>query len=165
MRIARKFADHIENTNNWEEISEETGCRRLKTLLKKHPERLRDLYFDAYSYLDDPVETAHLKAAGFDGAIHAGAGETHGEVEYKVFDESQIRSATTPWIGLESVVRRLVSEGIDEDEAVPSVETAIAEGADTVRTLRIDRVFIHVDDVEAAAEHAASIVKGHSPRI
>jgi hypothetical protein len=45
-----------------------------------------------YALLDDPAEVALLRAAGYDGAIHGGSGETAMEAEYRVFSEDQVRS-------------------------------------------------------------------------
>jgi len=54
---------------------------------------LMNLYFNAYKFLDDLVEVDRLKAAGYDGAIHIGNGETAGVLEYRVFDLRQVRPA------------------------------------------------------------------------
>lgn len=106
LRIGRKFADAIENTNNWEDISEKLATRKnpnptVRGWLKKRPENIRDLYFDAYDYFDDMKEMAALRAAGLDGAIHAGTSETLNQREYKVFDPAQILPATTRWLSPE----------------------------------------------------------------
>lgn len=95
IRIAKKFSDAIEGTGNWtEEINGDDQYSGVTEFLDKHPDRVNELYFDAYQYLDDAEEVAKLKAAGFDGAIHGGNGETAGENEYKIFDENQAKSAT-----------------------------------------------------------------------
>lgn len=94
LRIAIKFADAIENTNNWEEISHATGIRTVRALLTRRPGVVKDLYFDAYLYFDDAAEIASLRKAGFDGAVHSGSGGTHGEREYKVFDASRVAPIT-----------------------------------------------------------------------
>ncbi len=93
MEIALKNERNIEHTNNWEEIQGETGATSVREFLQQHPDRLKDLYFEAYHLFDDPEAVGQLKAAGFDGAIHGGSGETSGEPEYKVFSESQVKSA------------------------------------------------------------------------
>ncbi|MGY3582199.1 hypothetical protein [Bradyrhizobium sp. USDA 4350] len=102
LRVGRKFADAIENTNNWEDISEE--LRTVKTpnptvlgWLRKRPDVSR-LYFDAYDYFDDEKEMSKLRALGFDGAIHAGTSETFSQREYKVFDPAQILPASPRWL-------------------------------------------------------------------
>lgn len=91
-RVAIKFASDIENTNAWQENFADKYTS-VKDLVKQAPERINDLYFDAFKYLADPKEVALLKQKGFDGAIHGGNGETALEPEYKVFDTSQIKSA------------------------------------------------------------------------
>jgi len=53
-------------------------------LLKRRPQELKNLYFDAYKYLDDPKEVALLRRKGYDGAIHTGNGETSTSIEYRV---------------------------------------------------------------------------------
>lgn len=91
-RIAVKFSDQIEATNNWaEEFSSKYDS--VADLVAKKPSLLGTLYFDAYKYLDDAAEVSLLKSRGYDGAIHAGNGESADDVEYKVFSESQIEDA------------------------------------------------------------------------
>jgi len=75
----------------------------LQDLLRRDPERLGELYTFAYMVLDDPGAVEALTEAGYDGAIHGGFGDTvsadpdtPASVEYRVFDESQIRSAVAP---------------------------------------------------------------------
>lgn len=91
-RIARKYGSNIENTNNWEE-NYQGRFDDVADLLKREPGELKNLYFDAYHYLDDPTEIAKLRAKGFDGAIYGGSGNTALETEYRIFDPSQFRSA------------------------------------------------------------------------
>ncbi len=92
VRIARKFAGDIVHTNNWEEgFAEQYDS--VGSMLDAEPDRVGELYFDVFRLLDDASEVAKLKAAGFDGAIHGGNGETALETEYRVFDRSQIKSA------------------------------------------------------------------------
>jgi hypothetical protein len=93
VRIARKFADRIEYTGNWmEDLANEFDS--VDEMMDAAPERVSDLYFDTFRYLDDPEEVAKLKAAGYDGAIHLGNGISSDATEYRVFDRSQIKSAT-----------------------------------------------------------------------
>ena len=61
-------------------------------LAEAQPDLLLQLYFEVYALLDDPAEVALLRAAGYDGAIHGGSGETAMEPEYRVFSEDQVRS-------------------------------------------------------------------------
>ena len=58
-------------------------------LLRNDPFALSALYLDAYLVFDSGTYVSWFRGAGFDGAIHAGSGETAGEVEYKVFSEWQ----------------------------------------------------------------------------
>jgi hypothetical protein len=91
-RIAVKFKNYVEHTNAWLELSEEHGIETVVELAEARPDLLLELYFEVYALLDDPVEVAILRAAGFDGAIHGGSGETALEPEYRVFSEDQVRS-------------------------------------------------------------------------
>lgn len=92
LRIARKFAHAVQNTNCWEEMSAELGVTTIEEAAQKHPGRLMDAYFDVFHLLDDPDEVRLLMEHGFDGAIHIGNGETADELEYRIFDESQALS-------------------------------------------------------------------------
>lgn len=103
VRVGTKFADAIENTNNWEDMSDRLSTAKMpiptvRGWLKTRPKKISDLYFDAFNYFDDRREMAKLSAAGFDGAIHAGSSETDGEHEYKVFDPAQILPASPRWL-------------------------------------------------------------------
>jgi hypothetical protein len=91
-RIALKFDNDIRYTGNWDEnyASEYDGVGQL---LKEKPNELKNLYFNAHRFLDDPEEIERLKEAGYDGAIHIGNGETATDLEYRVFDPHQVRSA------------------------------------------------------------------------
>lgn len=94
IRIAKKFADAIQNTSNWlEDINGKDEFSGVADFLDQHPERVGELYFDAFHLLDDAGEVAKLKRLGYDGAIHGGNGETALEPEYKVFDKSQVTLA------------------------------------------------------------------------
>lgn len=93
-RIAIKFSQHIYNTGNWmEEINSDDEYDSVEEFLKAHPDRLHDLYFDAYPFYDDPEVIALLVSKGFDGAIHCGNGETSGVEEYRVFSADQVTFA------------------------------------------------------------------------
>jgi hypothetical protein len=92
VRIAVKFKNYVEHTNAWLELSEEHGFDCAVALATTRPDLLLELYFVVYALLDDPDEVARLRAAGFDGAIYGGSGETAMETEYRVFSEDQIRS-------------------------------------------------------------------------
>lgn len=89
-RIAVKFKDYVEHTNAWEDYQPEFGT--VPELAARRPDLLLGLYFEVYALLDDADEVARLRAAGFDGAIHGGSGETAMEAEYRVFSDDQVRS-------------------------------------------------------------------------
>ncbi len=104
VRLAHKFARQIRGTGFWYELKEESDIRSVPEFIKKHPERLGELYFQAFDYLNDAEEVARLQKANFDGAIHCGFGDNGTEVEYKVFDVSQVKTATNRWLGLEEAM-------------------------------------------------------------
>lgn len=91
-RIARRFAGHIENTGNWVDGFAH-DFESVEQLLDLEPERLSELYLDAYPVFDDDEVVGWFADAGYDGAIHLGNGETALEEEFKVFDRSQIHFA------------------------------------------------------------------------
>jgi hypothetical protein len=91
-RIALKFDRDIQHTGSWD-INYASEYDSVAQLLKKKPSELRNLYFNAYKFLDDPVEIERLKKVGYDGAIHVGNGETATSIEYRVFDQRQVKSA------------------------------------------------------------------------
>ncbi|MFM0627762.1 hypothetical protein [Paraburkholderia xenovorans] len=68
----------------------------LETLIGRRPDLLTELCFELYALLDDVDEVARLRANSFDGAIHAGSGETAMETEYRVFSTDQVRSIWDP---------------------------------------------------------------------
>jgi hypothetical protein len=87
--IARRLAGHIEHTGNWVD-NFASQYESVGQLLEAEPERLSELYLDAYPVFDDDEIVAWFIESGYDGAIHSGNGETALEVEYKVFDRSQV---------------------------------------------------------------------------
>lgn len=91
-KFARKFADHIEYTSNWEE-NFAPDYESVDALLDVDPAALRKLYMDAYPLLDDFAFVSAAKEAGFDGGIHVGNGASSHVIEYRVFSETQIKSA------------------------------------------------------------------------
>lgn len=90
-QVALKYADQIQGTNNWnEEFSPlYTG---VEDVIKKSPEKLDDLYMDAYHVFADKSIVNAFKLAGYDGAIHGGNGLSALTPEYKVFDASHVKS-------------------------------------------------------------------------
>lgn len=90
-RIARKFDNDIQYTGNWEE-NYAGKFHNVDELLKQEPKELRNLYFDAYKYLDDTDEVKRMQTRGFDGAMHIGNGATATDMEYRIFDPAQFRS-------------------------------------------------------------------------
>jgi hypothetical protein len=92
--IAKQFSEWIENTSNWQDkYAAEYGS--VEEMLNQDPEKVRDLYLDAYPVLDDAAFVEKAKAAGYDGAIHTGNGVGMDSTEYRVFDESQVQYAVT----------------------------------------------------------------------
>lgn len=94
--IIERHSSDIENTGAWEEFSETHDVESVSDAMKKGltDEVIQDLYLLAFPVLDDNAFVASLVAEGYDGAIHAGYGDGPiGEVEYKIFDPAQARSA------------------------------------------------------------------------
>jgi hypothetical protein len=90
-----KFGDYLYNTDNWA-----SNFEMYESVDQVPLNEMDGLYLDLYPLLDDPSVVALLKANGFDGAIHAGAGRTAREPEYKVFSADQIRCAWCPGVPL-----------------------------------------------------------------
>lgn len=94
VQAATEFSSDIANTGNWQEDIDAAGKYGTPAqFVRDHPDRVGELYFDAYRLLDSPEWVAKLKAKGFDGAIHVGNGESGTAIEYKVFDASQVKRA------------------------------------------------------------------------
>lgn len=94
MRIARKFAQWIEATDQWKERINRVGYyRNVDHYLKCKDGELSKLYFQAYPFFADTEEVGMLIERGYDGAVHAGNGYgSEGFPEYCVFNTTQIRS-------------------------------------------------------------------------
>lgn len=88
--LALRYAHFIENTNNWAENYAGTFSD-VQSLLSHDPSALSSLYLLAYPLLDDPRFVALAKSKGYDGAIHAGYGQGVDDIEYRVFDPSQVK--------------------------------------------------------------------------
>ncbi len=87
VEISKRFADKIYATNYWCEL----GYNTIEELLEHSPSLLETLYVDAYHLLDDEWFINKSKTLGYDGAIHKGNGITNNELEYRIFDKSQIK--------------------------------------------------------------------------
>lgn len=90
-QIAIALEDYIYNTGPWQEHFRE--YESVEALIAQAPERLQELYLEAYPILDKPQFVEWLKEAGFDGAIYGSSGAAHGSTEYRVFSSSQVQSA------------------------------------------------------------------------
>lgn len=92
---AHKLYDDIYNSGPWFSTYSEK-YEGIDALIKKDPEALRNLYVLAWKFFDDFEFVNAAKKAGYDGAIHAEYGahsENEQGAEYKVFDQSQVKSA------------------------------------------------------------------------
>lgn len=89
-RLFLKHGDHVENTGAFLDICEEHNVESLEELIEINENSIKQLYLSTWVALDDPEFVDLLKSKGYDGAIHYGAGETGLELEYRIFDESQI---------------------------------------------------------------------------
>lgn len=94
MRIARKFAQWVEATDQWNDrINVYKRYASVDAYLKCKDGQLGKLYFQAYPFFADTEEVSKLIDRGYDGAIHAGNGYgSEGFPEYCVFNTNQIRS-------------------------------------------------------------------------
>lgn len=59
--IALRHADYIEATDYWGEIAERCGLNSVEEFIRKHPERLGDLYFNAFVLFDDNDAVAVMR--------------------------------------------------------------------------------------------------------
>lgn len=109
--LLAKLDEHIYNTGNWHENFADRFSS-VSDVIAQAPERLHELYLDAYVVLDTLSFVAAAIAKGFDGAAHGGNGVSALTTEYRVFSESQI-----------SVVE-VVS--LDDDEELDDIEIEIA---------------------------------------
>lgn len=94
-KAAREFYNDIYESGAWYDDYQDK-YDSINDLIAKNPDGLRGLYVYAYKFFDNPEFVAAAKKAGYDGAVHAEYG-AHSEeeegAEYKVFDESQVKSA------------------------------------------------------------------------
>ena len=97
-------AERIMQTSPW--VNGEIRAKSVEEFLDAEPDGLAHLYVQAFPIFDDPEEVAHMKAAGFDGAIHGGVGLNAGGVEYRVFDADSVWEVPSEAIsGLRSSIR------------------------------------------------------------
>lgn len=102
--IASELKEHVFHTDNWDEFAIEKGeelglsedSEIFDYLLEKDAQAmLSELYMDAYPVFDSQKYVDWFKAEGFDGVVQGGNGSTACEIEYKVFDPSQIKVIKT----------------------------------------------------------------------
>lgn len=121
LHFAVKHSQAIEATGLWVEnedgvASREQGGHRYESvpaMLKEHPLRLDSLYIEAYRLLDDPEFVLLARAAGCDGAIYAGFGDSvEGQppFEVRVFSANQV-------VGRYEPAARSIVEALEEDLA------------------------------------------------
>jgi N12 class adenine-specific DNA methylase len=96
LTIARELENEATNTNRWMDELRQEYDTPLEFLQKNPVSKWNELYMDAYHVFDRPQYVDWFKAAGYDGAIHGGNGDTAHDVEYKVFDADQVRSVFAP---------------------------------------------------------------------
>lgn len=85
-----RHSEYVTSTSVWEEIfSQRYGS--LGDLVADDATQLKHLYVQVWPLLDHPQSVAELKNLGIDGAIHRGSAVSLDAVEYRVFDESQIK--------------------------------------------------------------------------
>ena len=115
-RIALRFAGAIESTDYWKHAFHGRFAG-VGELIAADPDCASGTYFEAYLLLDDIREVECLKAAGYDGAIHAGSGASAGDVEYKVFSSAQVRFVEVPFDPLDDRAVRGVTARTDRAES------------------------------------------------
>lgn len=116
----RQFVRHeaeVKQTNAWEDVAGQ-GYADLHDVKARAPALLDTLCVQIYPLLDCTDTVAELRAAGFDGAIHMGSGETMDATEYRVFDRTQIQALEVIKLGDDNTAaapvnsrRRMRSQG------------------------------------------------------
>ncbi len=98
LTLAQEQIAHLSNTDNWHEMLETHGLNNRSpeealAQLSQLPddEGLGQLYLDAYPVFDNPKYINWFKAAGYDGVVQGGNGETALEPEYKIFSADQAK--------------------------------------------------------------------------
>jgi hypothetical protein len=84
--LVKTCASSIENTNAFEELHTETGMP-LKEMVAAYPGGISHLPpMDAYIAMRQPAFIEALIEAGYDAVAIGGAGDTHGEMEWHIWD-------------------------------------------------------------------------------
>lgn len=98
-KILVELNNHVTATNLWEERFA-NDYLDVNQVIEDAPERLQEIYFQAFPVFDDPLYVGWLKESGYDGAIHGGSGTTALETEYRVFSVDQIKiiSVDRDWL-------------------------------------------------------------------
>lgn len=81
----------IKNTSVWDEKYSDYGS--VRELLSERPEAINDMYAQSNILLDNREFVDLAKSKGYDGAIHLGWSAAKDAIEYRVFDQSQLKSA------------------------------------------------------------------------
>jgi hypothetical protein len=79
----------IMDTDNWHEKFDDYDS--VRELLDENPAAINDLYIQANILLDDPGFVKLAASKGYDGAIHLAWSAAKDAVEYRVFDQGQIK--------------------------------------------------------------------------
>ena len=145
IRFALKHEGHIQNTGNWSENFADQ-YRSVEQLLQERPEAIRELYMTAFVLLDDPEFVQAAKDAGYDGGIHLGTGASLDAIEFRVFDESQVRSAMRPDVLFQAVSTRL-----------PTAKKALENPLEDMLIIGLDAAKLDRD----AFENNMQVVRGY----
>lgn len=97
IRIAKRFATYIEETDNWRnEVNKSGKYVSVEHYLSCIKSDVIHLYFQAHRFFDSQMEVNKLRRLGYDGAIHAGSGVgSAGKAEYCVFNIEQVYSTVS----------------------------------------------------------------------
>ena len=88
---SRRIENAIRNTSVWDEKYSDYGS--VRELLNDKPDAINDLYAQSNIILDNADFVELAKSKGYDGAIHLGWSAAKDAVEYRVFDQGQLKSA------------------------------------------------------------------------
>ncbi len=81
----------IRDTSVWDEKYSDYGS--VRELLDANPDAINELYAQSNILLDNRDFVDLAKSKGYDGAIHLGWSAAKDAVEYRVFDQGQLKSA------------------------------------------------------------------------